>query len=242
MPWTEDLPEWSNTGIEPASGKKTSGWTVGEKPPAEYLNWLFNRAYKCLEELRSAVDANGSSGILKSLFTARGMFIRSSAANTPEAVELGTAGKSIVSDGTDIVYDYPYPTTMVASNTTILSATTERSTTPSVNGCNPHYKITDDDGDLLYDSGMLAPIATYTTYSHDVIVANAHTNGINIYIKANASESFELKKQFLVACKGTYRVVFDLVCQNGGSPWTASIKNAYVKADKSISSNSVITN
>ncbi len=36
--------DWDATGhiVEPSSGKKTEGWLGGEKPPAEFLNWLFN--------------------------------------------------------------------------------------------------------------------------------------------------------------------------------------------------------
>jgi len=36
------VPRWATTGskIEPTSGKKDLGWLPGEKPPAEYENWL----------------------------------------------------------------------------------------------------------------------------------------------------------------------------------------------------------
>lgn len=63
------------------------------------------------------------------IFTARGMFIRSSAANTPEAVALGATGKALTSDGTDIVYAFPESAQYVVSNNAILTANTERTTT-----------------------------------------------------------------------------------------------------------------
>ena len=55
--FTENEPQWDNIGTAPDSTKKSVGWLVGEKPPAEYLNWLFNRNYKCIDELRTVVDA-----------------------------------------------------------------------------------------------------------------------------------------------------------------------------------------
>jgi hypothetical protein len=57
MPWTENLPEWNATGTAPPQSKKDSGWEAEEKPPAGWFNWFFNRAYKCLKEIREFVSA-----------------------------------------------------------------------------------------------------------------------------------------------------------------------------------------
>jgi hypothetical protein len=62
-----------------------------------------------------------------SILTARGMFIRSSGANAPEAVALGMANKALVSDGTDIVYGYPDMPLYSASNNQIMAAASELS-------------------------------------------------------------------------------------------------------------------
>lgn len=38
------VPVWNTGGdnnTEPSSGKKITGWTVGEQPPSDYFNWLF---------------------------------------------------------------------------------------------------------------------------------------------------------------------------------------------------------
>lgn len=48
----EQLPVWNNPGIEPSTDLKVNGWQPGQKPSAQHFNWLFNRAYKCLEELQ----------------------------------------------------------------------------------------------------------------------------------------------------------------------------------------------
>lgn len=41
MTQTALLPEWADTGVKltPDSTKISVGWTIGEKPPAEYMNW-----------------------------------------------------------------------------------------------------------------------------------------------------------------------------------------------------------
>ncbi|XKO53524.1 glycine-rich domain-containing protein [Lysinibacillus fusiformis] len=50
----EQLPEWNATGVEPPQSLKDSGWQPGMKPSAQHMNWLLNRAFKCIEELQQA--------------------------------------------------------------------------------------------------------------------------------------------------------------------------------------------
>lgn len=60
--FSEVKPQWDNVGVEPSGAKKTAGWLLNEKPPAEWFNWLFNRNYKCIDELRTVVDSlNGGA-------------------------------------------------------------------------------------------------------------------------------------------------------------------------------------
>ncbi|NQX67991.1 hypothetical protein HQN90_17860 [Paenibacillus alba] len=61
MEFNEQLPEWQADGTEPPASKKTSGWQPEDKPPASYFNWLFNRTYKSILELRTKL-----AGILNS--------------------------------------------------------------------------------------------------------------------------------------------------------------------------------
>ncbi|RUL56452.1 hypothetical protein [Lysinibacillus antri] len=49
----EQLPQWYAVGVEPPASLKNSGWQPGMKPSAQHMNWLFNRAYKVLEELQT---------------------------------------------------------------------------------------------------------------------------------------------------------------------------------------------
>ncbi|TEB13353.1 hypothetical protein [Pelotomaculum propionicicum] len=64
MAFEEALPEWNNAGTEPLQAKKDAGWEATEKPPADWFNWLFNRNYKCLSEIRqNASDTEGRISI-----------------------------------------------------------------------------------------------------------------------------------------------------------------------------------
>lgn len=69
-----DLPKWNATGAEPPDDRKDKGWGAGEKPPADWFDWLFNKAFKSLQSLftnaqhreekgkangYAALDANG---------------------------------------------------------------------------------------------------------------------------------------------------------------------------------------
>ncbi|MGB2872237.1 pyocin knob domain-containing protein [Psychrobacillus psychrotolerans] len=49
----EQLPIWQDPGVEPPALLKTNGWQPGMKPSAQHMNWLFNRIYKCIEEIQA---------------------------------------------------------------------------------------------------------------------------------------------------------------------------------------------
>ena len=52
MAFEKELPKWENQGVEPPESKKATGWEAGEKPPADYFNWQWNRTYEALKELQ----------------------------------------------------------------------------------------------------------------------------------------------------------------------------------------------
>lgn len=52
----EQLPVWNNAGVEPPDSLKNTGWQPGVKPAAQHMNWLFNRAFKVLDELQKGTD------------------------------------------------------------------------------------------------------------------------------------------------------------------------------------------
>lgn len=52
MAFLKQLPEWRAPGVEPPQSLKEGGWKAGVKPPADYFNWLQNKAFQVLEELQ----------------------------------------------------------------------------------------------------------------------------------------------------------------------------------------------
>lgn len=51
-------PEWDNAGLDPGQTVKINGWSATQKPPAEWFNWLFNRIYNCIIEIRNLFDSH----------------------------------------------------------------------------------------------------------------------------------------------------------------------------------------
>ncbi|MCJ8015216.1 pyocin knob domain-containing protein [Paenibacillus sp. KQZ6P-2] len=102
MAFTEKLPEWHAEGIEPPDSKKQTGWEVEDKPPAGWWNWLLNRTFKAIEELRNKAadkqyvdDAVAGAKVPDASLTQKGITQLSSATNstsenmaaTPKAVK-----------------------------------------------------------------------------------------------------------------------------------------------------------
>lgn len=52
MPFEKELPKWEAPGIEPPESKKQEGWDAGDKPPAGYFNWQWNKTFEALKELQ----------------------------------------------------------------------------------------------------------------------------------------------------------------------------------------------
>jgi hypothetical protein len=53
MPFNQELPVWAKVGTKPpATMLNTTGWQAGDKPPADWLNWLLNSTYLTLKELQ----------------------------------------------------------------------------------------------------------------------------------------------------------------------------------------------
>lgn len=52
MPFLKALPEWNGIGTKPPQSKLNSGWSVGEKPPADWWNWFNNTTYQSIKELQ----------------------------------------------------------------------------------------------------------------------------------------------------------------------------------------------
>lgn len=60
------LPLWSTTGgttVEPSGGQKAAGFAVSTKPPARWVNWLFNNLYTWIQYLNAPVGTGAGYGL-----------------------------------------------------------------------------------------------------------------------------------------------------------------------------------
>lgn len=72
------------------------------------------------------------NSILQSIVTARGDIIRGSGANVTERLALGSSGKALISNGTDVVYGNPSDTVYTPSDNSLMSYAPELSISGSV--------------------------------------------------------------------------------------------------------------
>lgn len=59
------LPQWATTGgttVEPSGGQKAAGFAVGTKPPARWVNWLFNNLYTWIQYIDAPQGSAGTTG------------------------------------------------------------------------------------------------------------------------------------------------------------------------------------
>ncbi|HAC3176751.1 TPA_asm: hypothetical protein GZK45_11285 [Listeria innocua] len=53
-----NLARWEATGTTPPDSTIQNGWLAGNKPPADWFNWYFNRTYTALKEIQEAAALN----------------------------------------------------------------------------------------------------------------------------------------------------------------------------------------
>jgi hypothetical protein len=59
------LPQWATDGgttVEPSSGQKQTGWAVGTRPPARWMNWWKNLVYQWMQYLDAPAGTPGTVG------------------------------------------------------------------------------------------------------------------------------------------------------------------------------------
>ena len=69
--WTIGNPNFGTVNVEPTTGKKVTGWTPGEAPPIQFMNWLFYNLDQWAKYLEAKTDEQSASIdlIKSSLFT-----------------------------------------------------------------------------------------------------------------------------------------------------------------------------
>lgn len=98
MPKPSSLPRWATTGsiTIPTELKKDTGWLAGEKPPAQFFNWLLNLTYQWLFYL----DAFESE---VHQFTVQQQFL-TSFSNSSENILSSGIGVDVTGNGTAKAY------------------------------------------------------------------------------------------------------------------------------------------
>lgn len=110
----EQLPKWDAVGVEPPTVLKTDGWQPGMKPSAQHMNWLFNRIYKCLEE----IQLNGGTEEIQQELAALQELVTAHQAERATPTTLGHVKAETDQDGNLILPE------MSASNVTTTSGST----------------------------------------------------------------------------------------------------------------------
>ncbi len=54
--WTEGNVNQATISVEPSAGKKLSGWGISERPPREYMNWLFQNIDEWIKYFETTTD------------------------------------------------------------------------------------------------------------------------------------------------------------------------------------------
>lgn len=92
MPKPTQLPEWATSGtnvVEPTAGMKSAGFVAEQKPPAQYVNWLFKLLYDWTVWLNGLTNEALSWGAFQT-FTARAL-VNSNGADTYALRAVGIA-------------------------------------------------------------------------------------------------------------------------------------------------------
>lgn len=71
MKFNNIFPEWKNSGTEPSTELKTSGFQAGYKPPAAIFNWFWSKVCKAITEIQTNLsNVDNTSDLDKPVSTA----------------------------------------------------------------------------------------------------------------------------------------------------------------------------
>ena len=70
--WTEGNPDFNTITVEPPAAKKLAGWLPDERPPREFMNWLFNNLGEWINYLEEQTDLFTGQSIVYDAFVGGG--------------------------------------------------------------------------------------------------------------------------------------------------------------------------
>lgn len=66
--WTVGNPDFATITVEPSAAKKEQGWLPDERPPREFMNWLFNNLGEWVDYLEEVTDSAGAQSVIYDAF------------------------------------------------------------------------------------------------------------------------------------------------------------------------------
>jgi len=70
--WTVGNPDFGTVTQEPSAAKKEAGWLPDERPPREYMNWLFNNIDEWIKYFDGEIDSFANQSIIYDAFVGAG--------------------------------------------------------------------------------------------------------------------------------------------------------------------------
>ena len=70
--WTVGNPDFGTITIEPSAAKKEAGWLPDERPPREFMNWLFNNMGEWIDFFEAEIDGFSGQSVIYDAFVGAG--------------------------------------------------------------------------------------------------------------------------------------------------------------------------
>jgi len=70
--WTVGNPDFGTITVEPSAAKKEAGWLPDERPPREFMNWLFNNLGEWVDYFETEIDGFSGQSVIYDAFVGAG--------------------------------------------------------------------------------------------------------------------------------------------------------------------------
>lgn len=70
--WTVGNPDFATITVEPSAAKKEAGWLPDERPPREFMNWLFNNMGEWIDYFEAEIDSFSGQSVIYDAFVGAG--------------------------------------------------------------------------------------------------------------------------------------------------------------------------
>jgi hypothetical protein len=70
--WTVGNPDFATVTVEPSAAKKEAGWLPDERPPREFMNWLFNNMGEWIDFFEAEIDGFAGQSVIYDAFVGAG--------------------------------------------------------------------------------------------------------------------------------------------------------------------------